>query len=99
MTWRGFGGIPYHARMQIGEDEVLTIPQAAARLGVTPDTLRQQIKRGHLNATRAGGVYLVTAREVARYDEYRKEPRGFARPDHPLHGKRGGGGRRKKTDE
>jgi len=82
--------------MQIGDDEVLTIPQAATRLGVTPDTLRQQVKRGVLNATRAGGIYLVTAREVARYDEFRKQPRGFARPDHPLHGKQGPGHRRKK---
>jgi len=84
--------------MQIGDDEVLTIPQAAARLGVKPDTLRQQVKRGMLSATRVGSIYLVTASEVARYDVFRKEPRGFARPDHPLHGKRGGGGRRKQTD-
>ena len=91
--------ISYHARMQIGDEEVLTIPQAATRLGVTPDTLRQQVKRGLLTATRAGGVYLVTASEVARYDEQRKQPRGFARPDHPLHGKQGPGHRRKKDRE
>jgi len=78
---------------------VLTIPQAAARLGVTPDTLRQQVKRGLLNATRVGGTYLVTAREVARYDEFRKRPRGFAAPSHPLHGKQGPGHRRKKDAE
>jgi excisionase family DNA binding protein len=82
--------------MQIGDEEVLTIPQAAARLGVTPDTLRQQVKRGKLHATRAGGIYLLTATEVARYDRERQQPRGFANPDHPLYGKRGGGGRRKK---
>jgi excisionase family DNA binding protein len=84
--------------MEIGGDEVLTVPAAAARIGVNPNTLRTQIKRGVINAEKIGGVYLITATELRRYDEVRTRPRGFARADHPLHGKRGGGVRRKKSD-
>ncbi len=92
-------GIPYHAGMQIGDEEVLTLKQAGERIGVSPKTLHLQITKGVLAATLMGKTWLVTASELARYDEMRKQPRGFARPDHPLHGKRGGGGRRKKNDE
>jgi excisionase family DNA binding protein len=85
--------------MKIGDVEVLSITEAAARIGVAPVTLRLQIQHGALKAEKVGGRYLVTATDLAAYDERRKEPRGFARPDHPLYGKRGGGGRRKKTDD
>jgi excisionase family DNA binding protein len=82
--------------MQVGDDEVLTLKQAAQRLGLSAETLRLQVRAGKMHATLAGKTYLVTATEVARYDRQRKQPRGFANPDHPLYGKRGGGGRRKK---
>lgn len=78
---------------------MLTLKQAAARLGLSPETLRLQVRAGKMRATLAGKTYLVTASEVRRYDAFRKQPRGFARPDHPLHGKRGGGGRPKKGDD
>ncbi len=85
--------------MQIGEEEVLTIKQAAERLGVAPGTLSIQARKGRLRATLVGHTYMVLASEVERY---RKEHRGhkgsFQNPDHPLHGKRGGGGRRKSRD-
>jgi excisionase family DNA binding protein len=47
---------------------VLTLKQAAARLGLSPGTLRLQVRSGSLRATMAGKTYLVTGREVARYE-------------------------------
>ncbi len=75
---------------------MLTLKQAAERLGLSPETLRLQVRAGKMHATLAGKTYLVTASEVRRYDAFRKQARGFARSDHPLYGKRGGGGRPKK---
>lgn len=84
--------------MQIGDEEVLTLSQAAERLGVTRSTLAQQAKKGILHATLAGKVYLVTAKEIERYARDVKGRTGFAAKSHPLHGKRGGGGRPKKME-
>jgi len=83
--------------MQVGDDEVLTLKQAAERLGLSPETLRIQVRAGKLRATLAGKTYLVKASDLSVYDARRKEPRGFASPDHPLHGKQGPGHRRKKA--
>ncbi len=82
--------------MKIGETEVFSLAQAAERLGIAHDTLRRQIRLGVLPALKVGNQWVVTAESLTAYDEYRKGPRGFGREDHPLHGKRGGGGRRKK---
>jgi excisionase family DNA binding protein len=83
--------------MEVTEnDQVLTLAQAAELLGVTRATLAQQAKKGVLRATLAGSVYLVTAKEVERYRREIRGKTGFAAASHPLHGKRGGGGRRKK---
>ena len=40
--------IPYHAGMQIGDEEVLSLQQAAERLEVSPNTLAKQAKKGVL---------------------------------------------------
>jgi excisionase family DNA binding protein len=53
--------------MTIGGEEVLTISQAAARLGLSRKTLWLQINRGALRATQVGSVWLVTAVELDRY--------------------------------
>lgn len=45
----------------------MTLREAAASLGVTPDTLRQQIANGKLRATKRGRDWWVTRREVQRY--------------------------------
>ncbi len=45
----------------------MTLIEAAASLGVTPDTLRQQIGRGRLKATKIGRDWSVAPREVERY--------------------------------
>ena len=45
----------------------MTLKQAAAILGVTPDTLRQQIRAGSLKADKMGRDWFVTTSEVQRY--------------------------------
>jgi excisionase family DNA binding protein len=45
----------------------MTLREAAALLGVTAATLRQQIAHGKLRATKRGRDWWVTAREVERY--------------------------------
>jgi excisionase family DNA binding protein len=45
----------------------MTLIEAAAIIGVTPDTLRQQIANGKLRASKLGRDWWVTRREVERY--------------------------------
>lgn len=45
----------------------VTLVEAAAMLGVTPATLRQQIANGKLRARKVGRDWQVTPREVERY--------------------------------
>lgn len=47
--------------------ERLTLREAAAQLGVTPDTLRAQIHRKKLEATKVGRDWLVSTDELDRY--------------------------------
>lgn len=83
--------------MKIGDEEVLTTTQAAERIGVSPDTLQSQIRRGKIAAERFGRQWMIKANELQRYRDEVQGKHGFAAPSHPLHGKRGGG-RRKKGD-
>ncbi len=86
--------------MQIGDEQVLSLQQAAERLNLSPNTLAKQAKKGILHATLIGRSYAVTSSEVERYRrEHLGQRTGFHDPTHPMHGKRGGGGRRKQTDE
>lgn len=82
--------------MKIGDVEVLSLKEAGERIGVSPNTLLVQVRNGALAAQKIGKQWVVTADDLAAYDARRKEPRGFAREDHPYHGKRGGGGRPRK---
>ncbi|MGI8546824.1 MAG: helix-turn-helix domain-containing protein [Gemmatimonadaceae bacterium] len=83
--------------MQIGDEEVLSLKQAAERLNLSPVTLSEQARKGVLKATMIGRSYAVTASEVERYrQEHLGQRTGFQNPTHPFHGKRGGGGRRRK---
>jgi len=84
--------------MKIGDTEVFTLAEAAERLGVAHDTLRRQVRLGALPAQKMGKQWVVNAEDLATYDAQRKGPRGFARDDHPLHGKQGPGHRRKKDE-
>jgi len=45
----------------------MTLKEAAAQLGVTPDNLRGAIHRGSLKAEKMGRDWFVTTREVERY--------------------------------
>ena len=45
----------------------MTLNEAAAILGLTPDTLRQQVRNGKLRAVKRGRDWWVTRGEVARY--------------------------------
>lgn len=45
----------------------MTLIEAAALLGVTPDNLRGAIKRGSLEATKHGRDWWVEPKEVERY--------------------------------
>ncbi len=85
--------------MKIGDEVFFTVAEAAEELGLSPRTVRLQISNGALKAMRVGRSLIISTGDLTAYDLRRKEPRGFAREDHPLHGKRGGGGRTKKTDE
>jgi excisionase family DNA binding protein len=82
--------------VNIGDEEVLPLKEAARRLGLSPVTLRAQAKKGVLRATLVGHTYLVTATELARYERDHRGRHGFADPSHPMHGKQGPGHRRKK---
>lgn len=54
----------------------MTITEAAARLQVSPKTLRQQIKNRKLRAHKMGRTWFVADAEVARYasENKRGEP-------------------------
>ena len=45
----------------------MTISQAAERLGLSPKTLRQQIKNRKLRAHKLGRTWFVSEDEVSRY--------------------------------
>lgn len=47
--------------------KTMTLREAAAELGVTPDNLRGAIARGSLKAAKIGRDWYVVAREVERY--------------------------------
>lgn len=45
----------------------MTLVEAAASLGITPDSLRQAIARGSLRGRKVGNTWTVTPREIERY--------------------------------
>lgn len=58
----------------------LTLAQAAAELGVTAATLRQQVANGRFAATKLGPIWVTTDDEVTRYASEQKGNVG--RPRH-----------------
>lgn len=50
----------------------MTLTEAARILGVTPDTLRQQIAKGKLHATKHGRDWWLEDAEVQRYAKEHK---------------------------
>lgn len=51
----------------LAPSQAVTLIEAAATLGVTPDTLRQQIANGKLQAVKHGRDWWVEPAEVERY--------------------------------
>lgn len=51
----------------------MTLRQAAEALGVSADSLRNQIHNGRLRARKVGPVWTISERELERY---RRESRG-----------------------
>jgi len=54
---------------------LLTLVQAAKRLGVAPATLRAQVHRGKVNAAKVGRDWLVEEKEVERYRRESQKPK------------------------
>lgn len=46
---------------------MLTLTEAAARLGVAASTLRHQVHNGRLHARLVGKTWIVSEREIERY--------------------------------
>lgn len=46
---------------------LMSLSEAAARLGVSAETLRWQIHNGKLRARKIGPIWTVTLKEVERY--------------------------------
>ncbi len=84
--------------VQIGGEEVIGLKEAAARIGVSHDTLIKQANRGVLRASRIGRQWVVTASALAEYERDHKGRHGFAAGTHPMHGKQGPGHRRRKSE-
>ena len=59
----------------------LTMMEAAALLGVTPEAVRKAIKRGHMTASKHGRDWLVTPEEVERYQQEPKNKGGRPRKE------------------
>jgi excisionase family DNA binding protein len=45
----------------------MTLAEAAQSLGVSPATLRWQVRNGKLKARKVGPIWTVTPKEVERY--------------------------------
>lgn len=58
---------PQAAAPRVAPGEAVTLKEAAASLGVTPDNLRGAINRGTLKAQKMGRDWFVASKEVERY--------------------------------
>lgn len=80
------------------DDELLSIKDAAERIGLKRNTLFKQIHRGAMKVSKADRGYVVTVGELRRYEREHKGKRGFASPDHPLYGKSRGSSPKRDAD-
>jgi excisionase family DNA binding protein len=74
--------------MKIGREEFYTLVEASKIIGLSPNTLRNQIKRNALPATLVGKTYVVRPKDLQKYADVHKGKRGAASPDHPRTGNR-----------
>jgi excisionase family DNA binding protein len=54
-------------RMKIGREEAYTLVEAGQISGLSPNTLRAQIKNNVLPAVKAGKTFLVRAKDLDTY--------------------------------
>lgn len=84
-----------------GMDEMVTTTEAARLLHLSRRGIESAIERGRLHAERHGRRWSISVKEVERYRLFhlhRQEP-VVARADTRRHWPRGGGRRKKKSDE
>jgi hypothetical protein len=60
-------------RAPMGDNEGMSVTEAAERCGMTPQALRRAITSGRLKGTKSGGIWLVGARELAKFQMSRRE--------------------------
>jgi hypothetical protein len=48
-------------------DDIISLADAGAELGISAETLRTQVRRGRLQARCVGKTWITTRQEVARY--------------------------------
>ena len=53
---------------------MVTLAEAAQRLGIEHDTLRRQIRLGKLKARKLGPIWVVSEKEVERYARENRRP-------------------------
>jgi excisionase family DNA binding protein len=73
--------------MKIGREEVHTLVEAGQISGLSPNTLRAQIKNGVLPAVKVGKTFLVRTKDLDRYIRDHKgragRPRQRTKPQEP----------------
>ncbi len=60
--------------VRMSEPTLLTIPQAADRIGMSRVVLWRHVKAGHLTAEQHGPYVLIDADELARFDAQERRP-------------------------
>ena len=53
--------------MKIGREEFFTLVEAGEQVGLSPNTLRAQIKNGVLPASKIGKTFVVRPKDLDRY--------------------------------
>jgi uncharacterized protein YjcR len=66
----------------------MRLAELAERLHIQPDSLRVQVHRGALTATKEGRDWFVTDAEAARYEREQAGKKGTASPRHSRVGNR-----------
>ena len=56
----------YKDYLDMAADSVLTVPEAARQLSVTPDVLRRLIRENKVNAVKLGREWFLTPAEIER---------------------------------
>lgn len=54
--------------------EYMSTAEAAEKLGLHQNTMRQHLKRGVIKGVKVGAIWLIHEDEIARYERERKPP-------------------------